>query len=89
MLALADYEAGVHDLCGLHDSIAMTDPHVEMTDRTCPICAALAAALRERSAREHDAEKDLAPSAPRAEDGRTTSVRLVSLGEAEKPPRPA
>src|SRR4051794_28334242 len=38
-LALAEYDADVHDLCGLHDSIAMTDPHWRLKDKVCPVCA--------------------------------------------------
>ena len=81
MLALADYEAKVHEDCGLHDSIAMTDPHVQVEDRYCPVGADLEVALRVRAHEEHEAEKDLKPGDKRASDGRTTYLRLETPAE--------
>ena len=83
MLALAAYEAGVHDGCGLHDSIAMEDPFIEIIDRTCPICAALAASMRKRAADEREVEKDYPPGKRHAEDGRRSFVRVLSPAEVE------
>lgn len=77
MLALAEYEAGVHSTCGLHDSIAMTDPWFEFQDKTCPVCAEIDRGLRIRFHKEQKAESDLAPERPRADDGRTSGIRLV------------
>jgi hypothetical protein len=76
MLGLLEYEAGVHDGCGLHRSIADTDPNFALDDRVCPVCAQAEAYLRERADQELEDEKDLEPSAPRKSDGRSTFIRL-------------
>src|SRR3546814_20181393 len=41
MPAFAEYEAGLC-ACGLHKSIADTDPDLDMPERNCPVCAGLA-----------------------------------------------
>lgn len=41
MQAFAEYEAGICS-CGLHQSVADTDPDLDMSERKCPVCAALA-----------------------------------------------
>ena len=76
-LALAEYDADVHDGCGLHDSIAQTDPHWRLDDRTCPVCADMAAAIRERERLESEAEKDAPVGNRRASDGRATSIHVL------------
>jgi hypothetical protein len=77
MLALREYEAGVHDDCGLHDSVAMKDPNFTLDDRVCPVGSAIERHLRQRAAEEHEREKDLDPGLPRKGDGRSTTVRLL------------
>lgn len=77
MLALAEYEAGVHDGCGIHRSIADADPNFTLDDHICPVCAEIDKFMRKRAAQEHEAEKDYHPGTPRAGDGRSTSVRLL------------
>lgn len=80
-LALAEHNAHVHDGCGLHNSIAMTDPHFTLEDDYCPVEAAVDVARRERAARESKAEKNLKPGDKHAADGRTTRIRLLSPAE--------
>ena len=81
MLALADYEAEVHDICGMHDSIAKADPHVALEDDICPLCADIEAKLRARAHEEHEAEPE-DPAARRPGDGRRSTMRLLSPGES-------
>ena len=86
-LALAEYDAGVHDVCGLHESIASTDPRWLLETRTCPVCADMEAALRARDEIEREEEKDYPESERRLSDGRTTSLRLrtpVELAQLAK-----
>lgn len=77
MLALSEYEAGIHETCGLHDSIAKTDPHVALEDDVCPLCADIEAKLRVRAHEEHEAEGE-DPAARRPSDGRRSTLRLLS-----------
>lgn len=77
MLALAEYEAGVHETCGLHDSIAKTDPLVALEDDVCPLCADIDAKLRARASEEHEAEGE-DPGERRPGDGRRSTLRLLS-----------
>lgn len=77
MLALAEYEAGVHDGCGLHRSTADADPEFTLEDHVCPVCADIDRHMRKRASEEHDREKDLDPGAKRAGDGRSTTIRLL------------
>lgn len=77
MLALAEYEAGVHDGCGLHRSVADADPNFTLDDHVCPVCADVERHLRQRADEEHAAEKDLDPGLPRKGDGRSTTIRLL------------
>ena len=77
MLALGEYEAGVHPTCGLHDSIAMTDPWFAWHDEVCPVCAEIDRLMRIRFHTEQKAESDLKPEIPRADDGRMSGIRLV------------
>lgn len=86
-LALAEHAAGIHDGCGLHDSIAQTDPHFKLEDSYCPVEAALDVAMRTRAAEENEDEKDLKPGAKRSADGRTTRIRLLSPAEIAKLPK--
>jgi hypothetical protein len=76
MLGLIEYEAGVHDGCNLHRSIADADPDFALDDRVCPVCAQAEAYLRARADQELEAEQNLDPSAPRKSDGRSTFIRL-------------
>jgi hypothetical protein len=76
MLALAEYHAGVHEGCGLHQSIADEDPDFSIEDHVCPVCAGIAPWLRERTAQELEDEKDLEPGERRKSDGRTPLIRL-------------
>lgn len=87
MLALADYEAGVCD-CGMHKSIADTDPAMEMAERICPVCSGLARNLRviaDLDGKSVDAKAP--PEAARPSDGRHLSLRMkpsksvVGVGE--------
>jgi hypothetical protein len=90
MLALAEYEAGVHvNGCGLHDSIASEDPYFAVEDRKCPVCAALDLQGRVRGKREYEREHGLDAAVPRAGDGRTTFVRLLSPAEVAKTSTPS
>lgn len=79
MLALIELEASTC-ACGLPEEFADSDPHFELVDRVCPVCAATAAALRDRGDIEAEAEKDLSPRERRASDGRSTRIKLVSPG---------
>lgn len=81
MLALARYESQVHDGCGLHDSVARTNPETSLEFDTCPMCASLAKALRQLAA-EDDKRiaalgKKPAPDADYPADGRRISLRRV------------
>jgi len=84
MLALADYERKVHSVCGLHDSIAKTDPDITIVDDVCPLCQAVEVELRRRADEEHAAEEDADASTPRASDGRSTYVQLLRPVEGER-----
>lgn len=88
MLALAEYEAGVHPTCGLHDSIAMADPFWELQDKQCPVCAEIDRLLRIRFHTEQKRESELDPEKPRADDGRTSGIRLVPPPSAADPSTP-
>lgn len=85
MFALAEYEAGMCD-CGMHKSIADTDPDLEMPARVCPVCSALAKNFRviadsdEKALKERYGDK-VPPEAARPEDGRHFALRT-------KPPKP-
>lgn len=86
MLALGEYEAGVHEVCGMHDSIATTDPPFTLEDRYCPMCDAITRHLRERAHREHElTSKQKNPAARQPADGRRGPfVRLLRPEEAAK-----
>lgn len=84
MLALVEYESKVCE-CGMHETIADTDPDLEMVERICPVCAGLAQSARLYADRD---EKTMKPhgdhpaaSIPRPNDGRHLSVRLVPRTE--------
>lgn len=83
MQGLALYEAQICN-CGLHESIAETDPDLDIVLPVCPVCAGLAQQMRvlaESDATEVKALGDKpAASAVRPADGR--SVRL----KWKKPP---
>jgi len=85
MLALAEYDNGMCD-CGMHKSVADTDPDLEMTERICPVCSGIARNLRVIADRDAKTLKEcygdkVPPDAPRPEDGRV-------LGIQAKPPKP-
>ena len=81
MLGFVEYEAGVCTGCGLHSSVAETDPYFTLDDRASPVCAQIEPELRSRASREHDAEKEAAAATKRPSDGRSTYVRLLSPAE--------
>lgn len=88
MLALAEYEAGIHvGGCGLHESVAKDDPYFTLEDSTCPVCAAVETEIRARASREHEREQELDAGAKRPSDGRTTFVRLLRPDEIAKLPK--
>jgi len=78
MQALVDYERKVHPVCGLHDSIAKTDPYITLEDDVCPACRAIEVQMRVRAEDEREADEEAGASEPHAGDGRTTFVRLLS-----------
>lgn len=82
MQALVEYERGVHATCGLHDSIAKTDPYIALEDDVCPLCRAIELELRVRANREHEADEKAGPTNPHQGDGRSTYVRLVSPADS-------
>jgi hypothetical protein len=88
-LALAEYHAGIHMGCGLHESIASDDPYFALEDTTCPVCAAIDLQMRVRGKQEHEREQEQSESAPRASDGRSTHVRLLRPEEIARLPAPA
>lgn len=81
MLALAEYEAGICE-CGMHQSIADTDPDLDMLARICPVCSGLAKNFRiiadsdEKAMKELHGNKVPPPEAERPEDGRHYSLRI-------------
>lgn len=82
MEALAEYEDGVCSGCGLHSSIADTDPLFTLEDKVCPVCRAAEVNIRGRAATEQKLEEKADPATPRPSDGRTTLLRLLSPEEA-------
>lgn len=66
--------------CGLHISVADTDPDAGTKARICPVCAGIAVAHRRQSAADDQAVKALGqnppPEAPRPTDGRYISVEM-------------
>lgn len=76
--ALADYEAGMCD-CGLHRSVADTDPDMEMAERICPSCAALAKNRRIIAAADEKATKAVTGKALPPEETLPTDGRHLSL----------
>ncbi|MFS3128672.1 hypothetical protein ACLM5J_09730 [Nocardioides sp. Bht2] len=78
MLALAQFDREVCD-CGLHRSIADADPHLEMQERVCPVCAASAKNYRLIEDRDEKAMKahgdKPAPGITRPGDGRRLYLR--------------
>ena len=85
---LVAHEAEVHELCGLHDSIAAEDPDLTFDSKTCPMCAAVQAGMRviaEQDAEEAKALHDQ-PGKRRKSDGRTWFLR-PKTPEDKKPKR--
>lgn len=78
MQALTEYEAKVCD-CGFHESVADTDPDLELVFRTCPVCAGTAQQMRVIAAQDDKAVEKLgktpAPEAVRPDDGRHIGLR--------------
>lgn len=68
--------------CGLHESIAASDPDLESTVRICPICRDAAKNARVRAAEEEAELKkrfgddDVPASHPRPSDGRYIGFRF-------------
>ncbi|MBM7518270.1 hypothetical protein [Nocardioides nitrophenolicus] len=83
MLALVEYDAGMCE-CGMHQSIADTDPDLDMGSRICPSCRAIARNLRviaesdEQVMRELYGDKKPPADAARPEDGRHFTLRAKS-----------
>lgn len=82
MLALAEYEAGICG-CGMHKSIADTDPEMEMAERICPVCANLAKNGRIINDRDTTALKqvygnEVPADAERPDDGRYLSLKMTA-----------
>lgn len=86
MLDLAAYEAGVHELCGLHHSVAMKDPDLQIESEKCPICAGIEQYQRVQAAEDQQARKALGdpppPAAPDPADGRRLSLRHTPTNDA-------
>lgn len=90
---LTAYEAEVHELCGLHESIAAENPDMTFDSNTCPNCADVAAGLRvlaEADRKEAEAMKDR-PGERRKADGRRWLIRSKTPDEineaAKRQPR--
>lgn len=77
MLDLAKYEVGVHETCGLHDSVAQTDPDMAVDAGKCPVCAGIEWNIRAHRAADDSEGADLAPAAPHPGDGRRFSLRPI------------
>lgn len=76
MFGLEMYESQVC-ACGLHESLAQTDPDIEILLPVCPVCAGFERQMR--VLRASDAKKvgdNPAPETPLPGDGRTTQLRL-------------
>lgn len=67
------YQAHICE-CGLHESIADTDPDLGLKVRVCPVCKGIAQAMRNVRAADDEAIKALGenppPDAVRPSDGR-------------------
>lgn len=75
MLALAQYDRELCD-CGMHISVADTDPDLEMVERICPVCAGVARNMRIYVDTDKKATDVKAPpEASRPTDGRHLSLR--------------
>ncbi len=79
MQGLALYESQICE-CGLHESIAKTDPDMDIELPVCPTCAGFAQQMRVLNARDDEELKALgqtpAPETPRPTDGRRIMVRM-------------
>lgn len=80
---LVAYEAEVHDLCGLHDSVAKADPYITIDGRDCPLCAQVAAKVRVLGESDHKEAEALreAPGSVRRSDGVFRFVRMMTPAE--------
>lgn len=85
MQAFIEYQAGIC-ACGLHQSVADTDPDLDMAARVCPVCAGLARNLRAIHAEDDQLVRSLGkaadvPLTPLPSDGRHfTLVESVTDG---------
>lgn len=79
MEGLALYESQIC-ACGLHESIAKTDPDMEIGLPVCPVCAGLAQQMRVLAAGDELAIKGLGdkpkPESKRPADGRGLRLKL-------------
>lgn len=79
MLDLAAYEAEVHETCGLHDSVAKTDPDLQVVTDVCPICAGIELNMRVIGETDRQIRKGMGDPPPAHEpdpaDGRRISLR--------------
>lgn len=87
MQALIAYQAGVHDECGVHQSLAESpDFYWTWEARRCPVCATTAAHLRAQAEDDEAAMaalgEDPSALAERPDDGRYNVLRELSPIEA-------
>lgn len=86
MQGLALYESQIC-ACGMHESVAKTDPDLDIELPVCPVCAGLAQQMRVLASQDERQVKALgekpAPETERPTDGR--SVRLKFKRTDEKP----
>lgn len=95
--AFAEYEAGLC-ACGLHQSIADTDPDLDMPERKCPVCAGLARNWRAIHHADEEATRALGerakdPLTPLPGDGRHFTLAMRSVagevpGDQSSPTEP-
>lgn len=87
MQGLAIYESQLCE-CGVHESIAQTDPDMEIDLPVCPVCAGLAQQMRVLNANDATASKsvgaELKPSAPRPADGRRVRLRFAPADQRQE-----
>lgn len=87
MQGLAIYESKVC-ACGLHESIAQTDPDLELHTPVCPVCAGLAQQKRVLAADDAKTLKSLgndpSPETPRPADGRTLRLKWKKTDQRQE-----
>lgn len=87
MQGLAIYESKVC-ACGLHESIAQTDPDLELELPVCPVCAGLAQQKRVVAADDAKVLRTLgqepSPEIPRPGDGRTMRLKWKKTDQRQE-----